>query len=57
MTRLKLLSLLSLQLLGPALRIQVAAFDVLMVIGKLSVSKGLKFSLSILNLMSFMLCP
>ena len=57
MTRLELLSLLSLQLLGPALRIQVAAFDVLMVIGKLSVSKGLKFSLSILNLMSFMLCP
>ena len=53
MTRLELLSLLlSLQLLGPALRIQqVAAFDVLMVIGKLSVSKGLKFSLS------FMLCP
>ena len=37
MTRLKLLSLLSLQLLGPALRSQVAAFDVLMVIGKLSV--------------------
>lgn len=40
MTRLKLLSLLSLQLLGPALRIQVAAFDVLMVIGKLSAVKG-----------------
>ena len=39
MTRLKLLSsLLCLQLLGPALRSRVAAFDVLMVIGKLSVN-------------------
>lgn len=54
MTRLKLLSLLSLQLLGPALRIQVAAFDVLMVIGKLSV-KG-SSSLSILNTESCHLC-
>ena len=41
MTHLKLLSsLLSLQLLGPALRSKVAAFDVLMVIGKLSVNRS-----------------
>ena len=37
MGRLSLLSLLSLQLLAPAWRARVAAFDVLMVIGKLAV--------------------
>ena len=56
MTRLKCLSLLSLQLLGPALRIQVAAFDVLMVIGKSCQQRG-DISLDyILNTESCHLC-